>query len=151
MACTSTDNIKEEIQTLETQLATSPNEETLRSLFGLYKEMASKTKEQTEKVNYLWKSGETARAVRAFGEAEEVLREIYETYPETEEAPKALFLHAFMLDEDLKQYDKAKSLYEAFLQKYPESDFTDDAQFLLKHLGKTDEEMLEFLRQQEEN
>lgn len=151
IACTSTDSLKEEIQTLENQLATSPDEETLRLLFDLYKEIASKTKDQKEKVNFLWKSGETARAIRAFDAAERVLQDIYETYPETEEAPKALFLHAFMLDEDLKQYDKAKGLYQSFLEKYPNSDFIDDAQFLLEHLGKTDEEMLEFLRQQEDN
>jgi len=46
---------------------------------------------------------------------------------------------------DFKNNGKAKELYELFLEKYPEHDFADDAQFSLQYLGKSPEElMMEF-------
>jgi TolA-binding protein len=37
--------------------------------------------------------------------------------------------------------------YEAFLKKYPNDDFADDAQFLLKNLGKSPEEIIKGFEQ----
>lgn len=66
-------------------------------------------------------------------------------YPDDDKAAQALFMRAFIYDNDLKQYDLAKPLYELFLQKYPKDDFADDAQVLLKNLGKSPEEMIQEL------
>ncbi len=149
-ACRSTpkQDVSEEIATLEAKLANTPDQETLKDLLALYQRAGDRAKEQETKLDYLWKTGETARALREFDIAESAFVEIYNQHPETEQASKALFLHAFMCDEDLNQIDRARQLYEDFIAKYPESDFNDDAQFLLEHLGKSDEEMLEFLNQQ---
>lgn len=67
-------------------------------------------------------------------------------YPDDDKAAQALFMRAFIYDNDLKQYDLAKPLYELFLQKYPKDDFADDAQVLLKNLGKSPEEMIQELQ-----
>ena len=139
-----TKQTEEEIATLETKLAEQPSEEVLQQLLGLYKEMASKSKGDKH-LDYLWKAGETARAAREFDTAEAIFMDLYAQNESPDLATKALFLHAFMCDEDLKQYDKAKMLYQRFLEKYPDSDFSDDAQFLLENLGKSDEEMLQLL------
>lgn len=145
VACSgSTARTEEEIARLETQLAKEPSEEILKQLLDLYKEMAAKTSGE-QHMDYLWKAGETARAARDFSTAETIFVELYSQNDSPDLAAKALFLHAFMCDEDLKEYEKAKSLYQQFLQKFPDSDFSDDAQFLLDNLGKSDEEMLELL------
>lgn len=147
LACNnSTTKIEEEISNLEAQLAQQPSEEILQKLLTLYKDMAARTSDETH-LDYLWKAGETARAAKEFDTAESIFMELYAQNDHPDIATKALFLHAFMCDEDLKQYDKAKGLYEQFLQKHPDSDFSDDAEFLLKNLGKSDEEMLEMLNQ----
>lgn len=144
-ACSgSTARTEEEIARLETELTRQPSEEVLVQLLDLYKEMAGKTT-GAEHMDYLWKAGETARAARDFPTAETIFLELYSQDTDPDLAAKALFLHAFMCDEDLKQFDRAKTLYEQFIKKFPDSDFTDDAQFLLENLGKTDEEMLELL------
>ena len=143
-ACKSDKAPKEDISTLEAKLAKEPDQATLQNLLVLYQEEAQKSTGEA-KLEFLWKTGETARAVREFSVAEKSFMEIYEGHTDHELAGKALFLHAFMCDEDLRQFDKAKVLYESFLEKYPQSDFNDDAQFLLQHLGKSDEEMLELL------
>ena len=134
----------EEIASLEAKLAEQPSQQILQELLALYQDMATETKGE-ERLQYLWKAGETARASRDFKTAEKIFMELYEQNKDTDLAPKALFLHAFMCDEDLKDQEKARGLYQNFLASYPDSDFSDDAQFLLDNLGKTDEEMLELL------
>lgn len=99
--------------------------------------------EDPKSPDYLHKAGETARAIRAFPRAIEIYDRIYTNYPSFEKAPQALFLKAFTYDNDLKEYDKARALYTAFLEKYPNDDFADDTQFLLKNLGKSDEEIIQ--------
>ncbi len=136
-----------EINNLETALQSSPNPEVLEKLVTLYLEMADAT-QGDEKLEYMWKAGEAARSARNFEVAEQSFKFLYENHPDSPQASKALFLHAFMTDEDLEAFDKAKVLYQSFIDKYPDSDFNDDAQFLLKNLGKSDEEMLEMLSKQ---
>ncbi len=144
IGCRSETEVKSEIAALELALQQEPNTEILDTLIGLYDEMAGLAKGE-ERLEYIWKRGEAARSAGQIELAETSFEELYMNHPESPQAPKALFLHAFMCDEDLKNYDKAKVLYTQFLEKHPESDFSDDAQFLLQNLGKSDEEMLEIL------
>ncbi len=134
----------EEIKALESKLAEQPSQEILAELLELYQKMAASTTGE-EHLDYLWKAGETARASKNFVVAERIFKDLYENHSQSDLASKALFLHAFMSDEDQKDFDKARLLYQEFLEKYPESDFSDDAQFLLDNLGKSDEEILELL------
>ncbi len=90
----------------------------------------------------LFKAGETARSIRQFPKAIEIYNRIYDNFQQHEKAPQALFLKAFTLDNDLKQKDAAKALYEEFLKKYPTNDFADDTEFLLKNLGVSDDDII---------
>ncbi len=98
--------------------------------------------EDSKSPDYLHKAGETARAIRAFPRAISIYDRIYASYPNFEKAPQALFLKAFTYDNDLKEVEKARALYTEFLKKYPNDDFADDTEFLLKNLGKNDEEII---------
>ncbi|MBX2816007.1 MAG: tetratricopeptide repeat protein [Saprospiraceae bacterium] len=144
MSCEHRD-IKGEIAALETQLANAPDDNTLAGLAALYQEAVDLASSQEEKIKYRWKTGETARALKRYDEAEKILRSIYEDHPQSAYASKALFLHAFMLDEDKDEHSAAKDLYVRFIETYPSSDFHDDATFLLQNLGKSDEEILRTL------
>ena len=97
----------------------------------------------------LHQAGETARSIRNYGKAIEIYDLIYNVFPDYEKAPQALFLKAFTLDNDLKQTEEAKALYEAFLEKHPDNEFADDTQFLLDNLGKDDEEIIQSFQQKE--
>lgn len=96
--------------------------------------------EQSPKL--LFQAGETARSARNFSKALQIYDKIYTQYPNYEKAPQALFLKGFTLDNDLKQHDKARVIYEDFLAKFPNDDFADDTQFLLSNLGKSDDEII---------
>ncbi len=98
-------------------------------------------------VQYLSKAGETARLLRQFDRAFEIFDKIEKNYPESKAAAAAMFMKAFTLDNDLKKYEEARAAYEAFLKKYPNDDFADDAQFLLKNLGKSPEEIIKGFEQ----
>lgn len=101
-------------------------------------------------VKYLKKAGETARLLKNYDKAFEVFDKIIKEYPQSKEAAGAMFMKAFTLDNDLKKLDEAKAAYEAFLQKYPNDEFADDAQFLLNNLGKSPEEIIKGFEQKSE-
>jgi tetratricopeptide (TPR) repeat protein len=68
---------------------------------------------------------------------------LYSKKPNHAKAPTALFMMAFIYEDDLKDIAKAKATYEEFLQKYPKDpDFADDATMALTMLGKTPEELV---------
>lgn len=101
---------------------------------------------------YLYKAAEVARSIRAFEQAIDLYAWIYRRYPEYENAPKALFLQAFTVEENLNDPERARPLYESFIREFPNDEFADDAQILLNNLGKSDEEIFrEFEQQQQES
>jgi tetratricopeptide (TPR) repeat protein len=68
---------------------------------------------------------------------------VSDQYPDHRRAPTALFMMGHIYEADLQDLDRAKSAYEAFLKRYPKDpDYADDAQYALKHLGKSPEELI---------
>jgi tetratricopeptide (TPR) repeat protein len=68
---------------------------------------------------------------------------LYSKKPDHAKAPTALFMMAFIYEDDLHDMAKAKSTYEEFLKKYPnDADFADDAKMALQLLGKSPEELV---------
>jgi TolA-binding protein len=62
--------------------------------------------------------------------------EILNFLPNSPNRDKALFLMGFVYSEQLKDYNKAKEIFVKFIKEYPQSDLKDDAEYLLKNLGK---------------
>jgi tetratricopeptide (TPR) repeat protein len=95
---------------------------------------------------YLHKAAETARTLRTVQKSLSIYDWILRKYPDHPRAAQALFLKAFTLDNDLKDFENARKFYLEYIDKYPDNDFTSSAQFLLENLGKSDEELLEVLQ-----
>jgi len=68
-----------------------------------------------------------------------VYEEILKYFPASPNRNKASFLVGFVYSEQLKDYPKAKEAFEKFIKEYPQSDLKDDAEFMLKNLGKEPE------------
>ena len=51
-------------------------------------------------------------------------------------------LKGFALDSEFKQKEEAKKIYEQFLTEFPNDSLAKDVRFLLKNIGKSDEELL---------
>ena len=74
--------------------------------------------------------------------------EFSEEFPDHERAPTVLFIKGFMLEQEFRQTDEARAIYEEFLIKYPDDQMANSAKFLLENLGKSDEEILQSLEGQ---
>lgn len=95
----------------------------------------------------LFQAAEVAKAIGKPQKSVELWERIDSQFSTFGKAPESLFLIAFTLENDLGNKDKAKEVYQSFIEKYPNHDLTDDAQQLLQFLqsGKTiDEIMKEF-------
>ncbi len=75
------------------------------------------------------------------------LQQVYQRYPSSPLAHKALFLEAFIHANELNDIEKAKVAYELYLTHYSHWDekMTQDARFELEHLGKSPEEVLQHI------
>jgi TolA-binding protein len=111
-------------------------------LIQLYIDKANTSTESEMAPNYLFKAAELAMNLGKTQQAMDLYNKVIYSYPEYEKAPECLFLLAFIYENSLQNYGKAKELYEMFLEKYPDHDFADDAQFSLQYLGKSPEELM---------
>lgn len=67
---------------------------------------------------------------------------VYEKYPDSEEAPIALFQSGFILDNELKNYDEATKRYKLFLHKYPNHKYSAIVQQSLDIMGMDPEDII---------
>ena len=72
----------------------------------------------------------------AYAEAIENFQNILDYYPQGENAPKAMFMIGFIYANNTKDFEQAKKYYEMFIEKYPDHELADDAQYELKNLGQ---------------
>lgn len=95
---------------------------------------------------YLFKAAETSSTLKTFEKSFALYDWIIEKYPTSEKAPVALFMKGFIFDGTLRDSANAAKYYSEFIKKYPQSQFAKDAQVLLSNLGKSDEQVLEELK-----
>lgn len=63
-------------------------------------------------------------------------------FPDSQNAPKSLFMVGFIQANELRQFDKAKETYNKFIEKYPNDELAKSAQIELDNLGLSPEEIL---------
>ncbi|MCC7246738.1 MAG: tetratricopeptide repeat protein [Saprospiraceae bacterium] len=84
-----------------------------------------------------------AKSIEEPQKALQLYDDIATRLPQHPKAPTALFMTAFIYENDLGQMDNARKAYEQFLNVYPtDQDFADDARVALKMLGKSPEEII---------
>lgn len=100
-------------------------------------------REQSPKL--LFNAAQLTTTMQQFDKTIELYDWIVNKYPEMEDAPVALATKGFILDNDLKDTEKAKTVYRQFIEEYPDHALTGQIQFLLENLGKSNEELLKQL------
>lgn len=63
-------------------------------------------------------------------------------FPDHERAHQAQFLIGFTFSEQLGDYDAATEAFQTLIDNYPESDFADDAEWMIENMGIPPEELL---------
>ncbi|MGB3546087.1 MAG: hypothetical protein WBA17_03885 [Saprospiraceae bacterium] len=89
-----------------------------------------------------YRAAEVARATGDFSKGIAYYDYVENSSQPFDQRPMALFMRAFTYDENVKDLEKARRDYEAFIAKYPDHDFADDAALLLKNLGRSEEDIL---------
>jgi len=96
---------------------------------------------------YLFKAAEVAKSLRTFPKSLSLYDWIIQDYPDYEKMPTSLFLKGFIIENNLGDDEKARKVYDEFVNRFPDHELADDVQFLIENLGKTDEEILEMIEQ----
>ncbi len=77
-----------------------------------------------------------------FSDALSAYSKALEIYPQNPQAYKAAFLAGFVCSEYLKDKDKARNYYTMVIEKYPDCDLADDAQWMLDNIDKSPDELM---------
>ncbi|NNF01897.1 MAG: tetratricopeptide repeat protein [Bacteroidia bacterium] len=121
-----------------------------QALVDAYENFCSKYPKNEKCPEYLFRAGDLSKGLRQSNKALEFYQKVHKEYSDHEKAPLALFLQGFVYENDLGDYQNAKIIYEKFVDQYPDHHMAQDAEFSLKNLGKTPEQLLmEFQQKQD--
>jgi len=101
---------------------------------------------------FLFRAAELCHATGKFHEAIGLWGQIGTSFNQYIRCPEAIFMQAFVAENEIKDRDKALEYYEVFLDKYPEHPMAKDAHVLLTNLkrGVTDQQLIEQFEQQQQ-
>lgn len=144
--------IKEKETLLKSDLTNQKNKPLAEELVKIYTDFVTTFPKDTLCPEYLFKAADVSRGLGRALHAVELYVKLIDKYPNSEKAPLALFLQGFIFDNELNDDKKAAELYESFIKKYPNNKFVKDAEFSIKNLGKSDEQLIEeFEKNQSKN
>lgn len=139
------ESLDAEIKKREAKLNEDPNSMDKRAaadLMDAYATYAVRFSNRDNSADRLFKAGEIAMGLNHTTTALKYLAKVYEEYPDYTKRPYALFLQAFVLENQAQDYDQAKSLYEKFISEYPTHPMADDATYSIQNMGKSPEELI---------
>lgn len=118
----------------------------LAELGEAYTAYAKNYPQATESPEYLFRAGEVySNELKDIRKAIDAFERNYRNYPNHETAANALFFIGYLYNNSLGDIAKAETFYEEFLEKYPNHKLAPHAEFELKSLGMSMEEVFENL------
>jgi outer membrane protein assembly factor BamD (BamD/ComL family) len=145
------DNLGAEIAKREKALNNDSTAMDLRkaaALMEAYAVYAERFPNRASSAERLFKAGELAMSIKQTVQAIKYLDKVYREYPEFEKRPYAKFLKAFVLENQAQDFEQAKEVYQEFINEYPGHPMADDAEYSIRNMGKSPEELIrEFERQ----
>lgn len=118
-------------------------------MIDLYTQYAEKYPDDTNGYEYIFKAADISNGIGQYQQAINLYKEVSSNQAFRKRAV-ALFLQGFIYENQLRDYFKAREIYEKFLEFYPEHALADDVRYSLQNLGKTPEELIkEFEKKQQ--
>ncbi len=118
-------------------------------LIDTYVDFTDEFPKDTLAPDYLFKAGDISMNTNRSRQAIRYYNLIIADYHDYKKTPEAMFLKGYVYENNLGRLDKAKEIYEAFLELYPDNEFADDAEVSLRFLGKSPEELIEIFQQEQ--
>jgi len=81
-------------------------------------------------------------AEESFKRSSAYYKQVFEKYPQSSNAPRSLFMSAFILANELQNYDEAKKTYELFIEKFPDNELATSAKEEIKNMGLPPEKII---------
>ncbi len=116
-------------------------------LLRAYQDYYNKHPQDTTAIYYLFEAGRVADALGKYDKAIELLANFHDGSTNRGRKAEAAYLVAFIYDAHLHLHRKARTQYEKVIELYPESPWAIQARQALPLLGKSDEELLQFLKE----
>lgn len=108
---------------------------------GLAKQLSTK-KTDSLSAHYLFQAAQALRNGKNISASMKLMDLVEKDFPQYNKMNMVYFMRAFIYDNDLQDYDKARTAYQTFIDKFPNDELADDARLILKNLGKTTEELI---------
>lgn len=143
---TGTDVTIEQINELEAELfgaeVTTPDLVKAKELVLMYIAYANNNPKDEKSPDLLFKAADISMNLGSGTNTIALFNRIIKEYPDYKNVSTVMFLKGFVYEDQLQDYKAAGDCYLEFLEKYPDSDFANDAQVSLTNLGKTPEELI---------
>jgi len=139
------ENLEKEISKREKAVnedSTGVDGQNAAELMEAYGVFAERFPNRANSADRLFMAGELAMSLNHTTESIKYFEKVYNNYQDYEKRPYALFLKAFVLENQAKQYDLAKEIYQEFIELYPNHPMADDAQYSVLNMGKSPEELI---------
>ena len=118
------------------------NKKNALELVESYQQFADRFPKDTLTPEYLFKASDISMNLGRPQQTVNIFNRLISNYPDFSKISTCYFLRAFVYDDQLKDYVMAGKYYKEFLEKYPDSEFADDAQMLMKNMGKSPEQLI---------
>ncbi|MFH1320830.1 MAG: tetratricopeptide repeat protein [Bacteroidota bacterium] len=146
-ACNSSkENSLSKIKELENKLYSDTtkvfDKATADDIIKLYIDYANSYPEEKIAPECLFKASEVSMGLMQSANAIKYLEKVIKEYPDYENVPTCLFLQGFIYETQLNNNVMAQKAYSIFIEQYPNHSLTDDAEFSLKNLGKSNDEII---------
>lgn len=90
----------------------------------------------------VFRTAQVARAIKEYGRAIQMFGKVHREFPENKRAPTALFLQAYIFENELGDKKEAKKYYGYFMDKYPDNQMASQVEQILKVIDKSPEELV---------
>jgi len=120
----------------------SANKQTAARLMEAYATYAERFPNYNNAADYLFKAGELAMGLGHTVQSLKYFDKVYNDFSHYEKRPYALFMKAFVLENQAGEFERAKEVYEEFINEFPNHDMTEDAKYSIANIGKSPEELI---------
>jgi tetratricopeptide (TPR) repeat protein len=121
---------------------TIPDQKTGMEMIQAYTDYANAWPKDTLSAEFLFKGAEIAMNLNQSAMSIEYFNRILLNYHGFSKLPYCLFMQAYILENQMNQYDQAKTRYQEFIDKYPNHVLVKDAKASIENMGKPIEELM---------
>jgi len=139
-----TDRFLKELAEIETKLNVDlPQKNDMQKAVTYFQDYATHFPDDNKSGDYLLKASDLAKALEQYEKSVTILDRIIEEYPTYEKIESVYYNRASHTDFEIRDTALARVYYVEFMEKFPKSDFIDDAQARLDQNFLSMEELIE--------